>query len=410
MEERCNKMEFDFETRVDRRGSGCYKWDAKLPGGLVLSEEERARVIPLWVADMDFKAAPFIIEALRKRVEHGVFGYTCIPESYYEAVIRWFAGRHGFPIRREWMLYTIGVVPAVSAVLKALSSPGGGVIIQTPVYNAFFSCIRNCGLRAVSSPLVRRELQDGRFTYEMDFEDLERCCDDPANRILLLCNPHNPAGRVWTKAELERVALIARKHDTIVVTDEIHCEIVRPGTHYTPYACAAPHGLEGAVLLNSPSKSFNTAGLQLANIICPNPAWRISIDRVVNDWEICASNPFGYLAHEAAYTPEGARWLDGLNAVIWHNYDLLRASLKGLPFPVCALEGTYLPWVDVSALGMTSDAVETELLQGEQVWVNAGAMYGDDRFIRVNLACPSSLFEEGASRLAAGLKRLLAKR
>ena len=399
-------MEFDFESIVDRRHSGCYKWDGPLPEGVVLSEEQRARMIPLWVADMDFKAAPFIVDALRKRVEHGVFGYTCVPESYYEAVIRWFSDRHGFTIRRDWMLYTIGVVPAVSAVLKALSEPGGGVIIQTPVYNAFFSCIRNCGLRAVASPLVRVACPGGRFTYEMDFEDLERRCADPSNRILLLCNPHNPAGRVWTESELSRVSEIARRHGTIVVSDEIHCELVRPGTRYTPYACASSAGLEGAVLLNSPSKSFNTAGLQMANVICPDPAWRVRIDRVINDWEICESNPFGYLAHEAAYSPEGARWLDALNAVIWRNYDLLCERLRGLPFPVCELEGTYLAWVDISALDLTSDEIERELLQHELVWVNAGKMYGDDRFIRINLACPTSLMKEGLDRVADGLVRL----
>ena len=403
-------MEFDFESTVDRRGSGCYKWDGALPEGVSLTGEQRARMIPLWVADLDFKAAPFIVEALRKRVDHGVFGYTFVPESYYEAVIRWFSSRHGFTVRREWMIYTIGVVPAISAVLKALSEPGGGVIIQTPVYNAFFSCIRNCGLRAVPSPLVRVELGDGRFTYEMDFEDLERRCADPSNRILLLCNPHNPAGRVWTAAELARVGEIARRYGTVVVADEIHCEIVRPGTRYTPYACASGAGLEGAVLLNSPSKSFNTAGLQMANVISPDPSWRARIDRVINDWEICETNPFGYLAHEAAYTPEGERWLDGLGTVIWRNYARLCERLLSLPFPVCELEGTYLAWVDVSALGLPSDEVERELLQHEQVWINAGKMYGDDRFIRVNLACPASQLDEGLDRLVSGLSRLYERR
>lgn len=400
-------MEFDFESVVDRRGSGCHKWDGALPLGVVLSPEQRARMIPLWVADMDFKAAPFIVEALQRRVEHGVFGYTQVPASYYEAVIRWFAGQHGFTMRREWMLYTIGVVPAISAVLKALSEPGGGVVIQTPVYNAFFSCIRNCGLRAVQSPLIRVLLPDGRFRYEMDFVDLERCCADPANRILLLCNPHNPAGRVWTAAELSRVGEIARRHGTIVVSDEIHCEIVRPGLRYTPYACASGAGLEGAVLLNSPSKSFNTAGLQLANVICPDADWRAKIDRVINDWEICEVNPFGYLAHEAAYTEAGARWLAELCSVIWENYASLREALQGLPFPVCDLEGTYLAWVDVSALGLSSEEVERSLLQEELVWINAGAMYGDDRFLRVNLACPPVVLKEGVARMAAGLRRLM---
>ncbi|MBQ9397528.1 MAG: aminotransferase class I/II-fold pyridoxal phosphate-dependent enzyme, partial [Bacteroidales bacterium] len=293
------KASFDFETPLDRRHSGSYKWDADLPEGVILTPAQRDRVIPLWVADMDFPAAPCILDALQRRVEHGVFGYTRVPDSYYESVIRWFGQRHGLALQRDWIQYTTGVVPALSAVIKALAAPGEGVIVQTPVYNCFFSSIRNNGCRIVSAPLLRCDLPDGRFTYQMDFDALEKACADPGNRILLLCNPHNPAGRRWTAEELRRAGDIARRHNVIVISDEIHCEIVAPGTAYTPYASLGGDYCRDSVTLGSPSKSFNTAGLQIANIICERPEWREKIDKAININEICDVNPFGPVALEA---------------------------------------------------------------------------------------------------------------
>ena len=399
---------FDFETPVNRRDSGSYKWDADLPEGVVLTPAQRDRVIPLWVADMDFQAAPCIRDALRRRVEHGVFGYTRVPDSYYESVIRWFGQRHGLALQRDWIQYTTGVVPALSAVIKALAAPGEGVIVQTPVYNCFFSSIRNNGCRIMPAPLSRRDLTDGRFTYAMDFDVLEAACADPANRILLLCNPHNPAGRRWTAEELRRAGDIARRHGVIVVSDEIHCEIVAPGTAYTPYASLGGDYCRDSVTLGSPSKSFNTAGLQIANIICERPEWREKIDKAININEICDVNPFGPVALEAAYSEEGARWLAALNEVVWKNYEILCARFRSaLPeFPVAALEATYLAWIDTSVLPLSSEEIEAELLRGEQVWINAGSMYGADGFIRINLACPSTRLQEGLDRVVTGLQRL----
>ena len=383
------KASFDFETPVDRRDSGSYKWDADLPEGVVLTPAQRDRVIPLWVADMDFQAAPCIRDALRRRVEHGVFGYTRVPDSYYESVIRWFGQRHGLALQRDWIQYTTGVVPALSAVIKALAAPGEGVIVQTPVYNCFFSSIRNNGCRIMPAPLSRRDLPDGRFTYAMDFDVLEAACADPANRILLLCNPHNPAGRRWTAEELRRAGDIARRYNVIVISDEIHCEIVAPGTAYTPYASLGEAYRRDSVTLGSPSKSFNTAGLNIN--------------------EICDVNPFGPVALEAAYSEEGARWLAALNEVIWKNYEMLYDRFRSaLPeFPVAELEATYLAWIDTSVLPLSSEEIEAELLRGEQVWVNAGSMYGADRFIRINLACPSVRLQKGLDRVVSGLQRLL---
>ena len=382
---------YDFDEIIPRRGSNCIKWDARPPFGA-----DGDGIIPLWVADMDFKAAPCIIDALRRRVEHGVFGYVSVPDSYYEAVIRWFGKRHAWKIEKDWIIYTTGVVPALSAVIKALCKPGDKVILQTPVYNCFFSSIRNNGCEMLDAPLL---YHDG--TYSFDFEALERACADEKAKVLLLCNPHNPAGRVWTRDELARVGQIARRHGVAVVSDEIHCEIVMPGYEYTPFASISPEDQACCITLCSPSKSFNIAGLQTANIVTDNPEWRRLIDRAINDNEICDINPFGVVALEAAYSNEGAKWLEELNQYIYDNYLLLKEKLSD--FPVCKLEGTYLPWVDVSSLGIPSEKLEEDLLEKEKVWVNAGKMYGTEGFIRINLACPRALLAEGLDRVRRGL-------
>lgn len=387
---------YDFDTIIPRRGTNSIKWDARPP-----FDADTEGVIPLWVADMDFKAAPFIIDVLRKRVEHGVFGYVCVPDSYYEAVCRWFSGRHGWKVEKDWIIYTTGVVPALSAAVKALSKPGEKVIIQSPVYNCFFSSVRNNGCEILDVPLL---YHDGTYSY--DFDGLERACADPAAKVMLLCNPHNPAGRVWTREELARVGDIARRHGVTVVSDEIHCEIVMPGFTYTPFASVSPENQACCVTLCSPSKSFNTASLQIANIITSNPEWRKLIDRVINVNEICDVNPFGVLALEAEYSPEGAEWLKELNQYIYDNYLLLREKLSD--WTVCKLEGTYLPWVDVSSLGLPTEKIEEELLRNYKVWVNAGAMYGTEGFIRINLATPRSVLAEGLDRVSRGLSALAA--
>lgn len=385
---------YDFDEIINRRGTGSVKWDSCPPFGIPGGD-----VIPLWVADMDFKAAPFILEALRNRVEHGVFGYVSVPDSYYDAVIDWFAVRHGWNMKREWILYTTGVVPALSAVIKAFCSPSDKVIVQTPVYNCFFSSIRNNGCEILDVPLLYHDR-----TYSFDFDGMERACADPKARVLLLCNPHNPAGRVWRSEELARVGEIARRHGVVVVSDEIHCEIVMPGHRFVPFASVSAGNQSCCVTLCSPSKSFNIAGLQIANIVTDNAGWLNRIDRAVNDNEICDVNPFGVVALQAAYSEQGVKWLEELDEYIFSNYRLLKERITD--FPVCDLEGTYLAWVDVSSLGMPSQTLEEELLRREKVWVNAGTMYGTEGFIRVNLACPRALLAEGLERLSRGLASL----
>ena len=387
---------FDFDTIINRRGTNSYKWD-------IVKEED---VIPLWVADMDFKAAPAILEALKKRVEHGVFGYTLVPDSYYEAIINWFARRHNWQIDRSWIIYTTGVVPAVSCAIKALTLPGEKVLIQTPDYNCFFSSIKNNGCEVAENELVRRG-----DSYEVDFEDFERQCADEKTTVFLLCNPHNPAGRVWTKEELERMNDICLAHGVRVISDEIHCELVMPGHRFTPFAAISDACRDNSVVLNSPTKAFNIAGLQIANIICADPAMRRRIDRAVNINEVCDVNPFGVVALQAAYN-ESEEWLDSLNPYIWGNYLALKEFIaKELPrLEVTRLEGTYLAWVDIKATGLTSDEAYGKLMKEGRVYVNSGTMYGrraGEGYLRINLACPRATLLEGMKRMGGVLRQYL---
>lgn len=381
----------DFDKIIPRRGTGCVKWD------------RRPDVLPMWVADMDFQVAPCIIEALHRRVDHGVFGYTLIRDDYYDALIDWFASRHLYNINRDHLLHTPGVVPALSAIVKALVPPGKGVIIQPPVYNCFFSSVRNNDARLVENPLQRVELPGGEFTYRMDYEGLERAAADPDNVLMILCNPHNPAGRAWTREELEKVCDICRRHGVRVVSDEIHCELTMPGHRYVPYGNIDPE----AIVCNSPSKSFNFAGLQISNVIVPSAEERALIDRAINVNEICDVNPFGVEALIAAYSPQGRQWLEELMEYIKGNYDYVRAFFaEHLPqCPVVRLEATYLPWIDITALGLGARELEEKLINEAGVWVNAGEMYGAEGYIRLNIACPRATLEEGLNRIAACLTR-----
>ena len=381
---------YDFDTPVTRRGTGCYKWDETPEDG----------VIPMWVADMDFKTSPAIIDALHRRVEHGVFGYTLVPDSYYDAVISWFKRRHQWTIDRLWIQYTSGVVPALSVIVKAFTEPGDKVIVQTPVYNCFFSSIRNNGCEVVCSPLISHS---SSLTYEMDFADLEEKSSDERAKLLILCNPHNPAGRLWSREELARVYNICKEHGVIVVSDEIHNELTYRGNRYVPYG-TVDEGLENAIVCTSPSKSFNTAGLQIANIICSKAEWREKIDRAINQNEVCDVNPFGVVALQAAYN-ESEEWLDQLCEYFYRNYEALSDFFaEHLPqLAVSPLEGTYLVWVDISATHISADELTERLLKEGRVQVNSGTMYDPacgQHFIRINIACPRSQMMEGLRRIA----------
>ena len=506
-------MKYDFDKPINRQGTHCVKWDMaphSAPEGATLASSAatntieapsgavggattlnsklstlNSEFIPLWVADMDFEAAPAIRKALQKRVEHGVFGYAIVQDSYYDAVINWYERRHQWHIEREWIQYTTGVVPAISAVIKALTMPGERVLIMTPVYNCFFSSIRNNGCEVLESKLVPVEAKSPQIptptpsrgegglisltadnaiskaiqttlpsggvgggyhgggyptlTYSVDWDDFERKCADEKCTVFLLCNPHNPAGRVWTREELQRMNDICQRHHVRIISDEIHCELTMPGYEFVPFGIIPtpnpsrgegslntlshqdiateaiqtplPSGGDGGgcqepgggspVICCSPSKSFNTAGLQMANIICADAETRRRIDRAININEICDVNPFAPLAVEAAYN-ESEDWIDELNQYLWGNYQALLAFFaEQLPqLKVFKLEGTYLVWVDITALRVSADEIEEKLLREARVWVNSGTMYGADGYIRINIATQRARLMEGLRRMA----------
>lgn len=358
--------------------------------------------IPMWVADMDFETAPCIMQALQERLQHGCFGYTFVPESYYDATIKWFQHRHRWTIDRSSFIYTSGVVPAISAIIKAMTNEGDKVLVQTPVYNCFFSSIRNNGCVLAENPL---RMENHR--YLIDWDDFEKNCADPAVKVFLLCNPHNPAGRVWTREELEKMGSICLKHGVFVISDEIHCEFTMPGHTYTPFASLSEDFAMNSAVCLSPSKAFNIAGLQIANIIVKDADIRKKVDKAININEVCDVNPFGVIALQAAYTPEGEVWLNGLCQYIDGNYQLAKKMLEeALPHcPVTTLEGTYLLWLNIASTGKTSQQVADDLMQ-HKVYVNSGTMYGEtagEGYIRINLATRRSLVEEGIRRIISGI-------
>lgn len=380
---------FDFDTPVDRHDTDSVKW------GKCIDCEE----LPLWVADMDFKTAPAIVDALVSRAHHGIFGYSFPGDDYYEVINDWFTRRHNWSIPKENVIYTTGVVPATSAVIKGLTQPGDGVVIMTPVYTCFFSSIRNNDCKVVESPL---KMVNKR--YEIDFDDLEKKLALPSSKIMLLCNPHNPGGRVWSKEELIKVAELCAKHNVTVLSDEIHCEIVMPGYHYTPFANVA---VEPYVSMVSPSKSFNTAGLHIANIVCPSEEMRAKINRAININETCDVGPFGIVALIAAYQ-NGEEWLNAMIDYVHGNFEFLVSELKDLKcLEVMKLEGSYLAWLDVKACNMKVEEMTERMRHEAKVWFHPGTAYGTngEGYIRINMATSRSTLAEALKRFKTWLNK-----
>lgn len=375
-----------FDRIINRRGSNSMKWD------------EDPNTLPLWVADMDFRTAPCIIEALRQRVEHGIFGYTFVPDKYYNAVIEWFDRQHGWRFERRDVIYTSGVVPAISAILKAVTHPGDAVVVQTPAYNCFFSSVRNNGCRLVANELIYTP--DGYF---IDFEALESNLALPEVKAMILCNPHNPVGRVWTRDELVRIASLCLKHHVFVISDEIHCEFSFT-RRYTPFGSVVKDTQLNYAICVSASKAFNIAGLQIANIVVPNDEDRKKIDRAINDNEVCDVNPFGVIATIEAYT-HGLSWLTALREYLYNNYLYVKDFFdRNFPqYPVTPLEATYLAWINVKASGMTGRQFCDMLKDRVGVALNDGEMYGagGEYFVRLNFACPRSTLEDALNRIAS---------
>ena len=373
---------------IDRTHSDCYKWDSESAQGC----------LPLWVADMDFAAAKPIRAAMQRRLDHGVFGYSIVPQANYDAVASWFERRHGWKgINRDNLLYTTAVVPAISAIFAALQTRKGGcerlrVLTFTPAYNCFFSCIENMGCELVASPLV---LVNNRF--EINWEEVESKAKQAD--VFLLCNPHNPTGRVWSRAELERLADIMRREHLFVLSDEIHCEFAFPGHPYTPFANIVINDTDFCVC-TSASKAFNIAGLLCATIFVPNKELFAQINHALEIHEVNGLNPFGLVAQVAAYN-ESEAWLDELNEYVYGNFCFLRDYLhEHLPMlQLHETEGTYLAWVNIAALGVSAETFCHELASKGHVLFNPSEMYGSEHYVRINLATSREVLSEALSRL-----------
>ncbi|MDF2851451.1 MalY/PatB family protein [Sphingobacterium sp. 40-24] len=388
-------MIYNFDKTIVRRGTDSVKWN----------QHDYADLIPLWVADMDFPAAQPVVDALAQRVQHAVYGYATIPTAFYSAVMSWSSQRHKFVLQPEWILPVIGVVPALSALVSALTSPGDKVLVQEPVYHCFFSSIERNQAQVVSNDLIYR---NGEYT--IDFEDFEHKASDPKVKLFILCSPHNPAGRVWTRAELERLGEICLRHQVLVISDEIHCDLVFEGYTHIPFGSISAAFLANSITCVAPSKTFNLAGLQVATVLVADPELKRKVQQAFLANEISSISPFAITGLIAAYE-WGGEWLDQALSYIHANYLYLKGFMnEHLPaLHVFPLEGTYLVWVDCAALGISSRKLGKLLLDEAHVQVNVGAMYGkgSDDFIRLNIACSREVLTTGLLRLKTVFSSLL---
>ena len=382
-----------FDAGLDRRGTRCEKWDGT----------EKESVLPLWVADMDFPSPPEVAEAIAVRALHPTYGYTLVLPDDTRALTGFWQRRHNLTIQDEWVMMIPCVVTGIRLALLALTKPGDGVMIQSPVYGPFRFSVEATERRLMDAPLKR----DDTGRYSMDLDAVEKQLQAGA-KALVLCNPHNPVGRVWTREELRRLGEICLRHGVRVVADEIHCELTYEGHDYTPFASLSDDFLHGSVTCNSPSKAFNLAGMQIANIVSADADVRTGIDRAINDNEVCDVNPFGVEALMAAYD-RGEEWLDRLREYLADNYRMLCGFFaEYLPqYPVLPLEGTYLVWIDCRTTGVSSEQIAARLLAEAKLMISPGTIYGPggEDFIRLNIACPGSLLEEGLLRLRKVLGR-----
>ena len=390
-------MKYDFDKVVDRTDTESLKW---VYPRKVLKVED---AIPMWVADMDFEAPPAVVEAIRRRAAHGVYGYPLIPPSFWQAAIGWLKRRHGWNVRKDWMAKSPGIVPALNYAVRAFTKPGDGVIIQTPVYFPFYHAAENNGRRVVRNPLRF----DGRH-YTMDLEDLERKLDE-GGRMLILCSPHNPVGRVWTRDELEALGRVAVERDLLVVSDEIHHDLVYSGHRHHVFAALSPKLAERTVTCIAPSKTFNIPGLSTAAVVASNPklleAFKDETERA--GFEL--GQVFGIVGFEAAYA-HGEDWLDELLPYLEANVDFLEKFLEER-IPGVRLvrpEGTYLALLDCRGLGLEPAALNDFFLKKARVYFSDGAMFGEEAagFVRINFGCPRALLVEALERIERAVKEL----
>lgn len=390
---------YDFDTRIDRTSRNSSKWtQMKERTGL-------DDLIPLWVADMDFAVAPEIVNAIKDRAAHPIYGYTTFPDGYYSGLINWMAKRHGWNgVKKDWIVWTPGVVAGFSIAIQAYSHPGDKVVIQPPVYHPFKNQILGTGRQIIENPLIDR----GGY-YEMDFEDLEKKIDD-RTRMIILCSPHNPVSRVWKFEELEKLTEICEKKDVLIISDEIHNDLILGDVKHTPTSIVSDDAMQRTVTLVAPSKTFNLAGLTNANAIVPNDKLRAAFKTQASNGS-GHSNIFGMVAQDAAYN-HGEAWLEEL-------LDYLRGNLmffeeffeEKLPgFKVYPLEGTYLAWVNCSCLGMNDEELMDFMLKKAKLWLDEGTLFGTggSMFMRFNLACPKALLKQALENLEKAVNELKA--
>lgn len=382
-------MTYDFDTPTERRNTNSLKWD--------VAEGE----LPMWVADMDFQTAPEIREAIMKRAEHGIFGYSVIPDAWYEAYIQWWKMRHGYTMERDWLIFCTGVVPAISSIVRKMTTPAEKVLIQTPVYNIFFNSILNNGRQVLESPLR----YDGK-EYRIDFADLEEKLSDPQTALMILCNPHNPTGKIWDRQTLEKIGALCSRHHVTVVSDEIHCDLTDPGESYVPFASVSETCRQISITCMAPTKAFNLAGLQTAAVSVPDEVLRHKVWRALNTDEAAEPNAFAVEAAVAAFT-RGADWLDALRDYLYENKKLAEAYIeKEIPdVRAVASQATYLLWLDCSGLIGCGREAAGFLRRETGLYLSEGSQYGGNGadFLRMNIACPRAVLKDGLERLKNGL-------
>lgn len=387
-------IKYDFDSVIDRRGTDSIKWDI------------RENELPMWVADMDFRTAPEIIEAMRNRLDHGIFGYSRVPDGWYSAYMDWWRERHGLEIKREWLVFCTGVIPAISSAVRKLTTPDENVVIQTPVYNVFFNCVKNNGCRVLENPL--RYSGGG---YSMDLDDLGKKLSDPQTSLMILCNPHNPVGKIWDRETLAEIGRLAAENNVTVISDEIHCDLTEPDKEYVPFASVSDECRKVSITCVAPTKTFNLAGLQTAAVFVPDRHLRHKLWRALNTDEVAEPNAFACAAAEAAFT-RGGEWLDALREYISCNRRHT-AEYIGRELPELKLvrgEATYLLWIDISAIekrdiqGSKSRDFCSFLRKQTGLFLTAGSEYGGcgDGFVRMNIACPKTMLEDGLERLKDG--------
>ncbi len=381
---------YDFDSITDRRSTYASKWD--------IGENE----LPMWIADMDYQLAPEIREALQRRLDNGIFGYTDIPDIWYEAYQNWWKTRHDFAIEKDWLIFTTGVIPAISSAVRKLTTPAENVLIQSPVYNIFYSTVRNQGRNVLENKLVYRNGQ-----YDIDWEDLEQKLADKQTSLMLLCNPHNPVGKIWDLETLRRIGDLCEKYGVKVISDEIHCDVTDPGTSYVPFASASETCARISVTCLAPTKCFNMAGLHTAAVMAPDPFLRHKMWRCLNSDDIAEPNAFAIDAAVTAFN-EGGAWLGAMRAYTCENKKRVREAVAAAFSDVKVIdsEATYLQWIDCSAL--TDDTTElTAFLRKETgLILSRGGQYGSggEAFMRLNAACPRAILEDGISRLIRGIQ------